>query len=193
MRWYKGPHLVRNSKYYRTFVTDNVCTLVIREALHADEGEYRCVGKNAFGQAEDSAYIRILDVPSEAVQLVGEKLGERRVNIGEDLPFAGPEIDVPLPSSVETYNGEETTLSCSVKHCLPHPSFAWYKGDQMIHPAGDFKVFGDKWTYTLTIKETYPDDTGELKCMPWFLSVIGLFVLCMAKIPEKKPSKNQIA
>lgn len=75
-----------------------------------------------------------IDVPSEAVQLVGEKLGERRVTVGEDLPFSGPEIDVPLATHTEGTNGEETTLSCSVKHCLPHPSFAWYKGDQMIHP-----------------------------------------------------------
>ena len=60
MRWYKGPHLVRNSKYYKTFVTDNVCTLVIRQALLEDQGEYRCVGKNPFGEASDSAYVRIL-------------------------------------------------------------------------------------------------------------------------------------
>ncbi|XP_055350635.1 titin-like [Paramacrobiotus metropolitanus] len=196
MRWYKGPHLVRNSKYYRTFVTDNVCTLVIREALHADEGEYRCVGKNPFGQAEDSAYIRILDVPSEAVQLVGEKLGERRVAIGEDLPFAGPEIDVPLPPTVEAYRGEEIKLSCSVKHVLPHPSFAWYKGDQMIHPAGDFTVFGDKWTYSLTIKEAYPDDASQYTCVIWnefglVKSTTSITVTEPPPPPPKAPSPEE--
>ena len=60
MRWYKGPHLVRNSKYYKTFVTDNVCTLVIRQVLLEDEGEYRCVGKNPHGEASDSAYVRVV-------------------------------------------------------------------------------------------------------------------------------------
>jgi Immunoglobulin I-set domain len=153
MRWYKGPHLVRNSKYYKTFVTDNICTLVIREVLLEDEGEYRCVGKNSHGEASDSAYVRVLgnylkhctvvfkyyelflvDVPSEGVRLVREKLGERSIDMGENIPFIGPEIDIALPSIIESRNGEEVILTCTVKQCLPHPSFAFYHNDQIIHP-----------------------------------------------------------
>ncbi|OQV25891.1 Titin [Hypsibius exemplaris] len=167
MRWYKGPHLVRNSKYYKTFVTDNVCTLVIRQVLLEDEGEYRCVGKNPHGEAEDSAYIRVLDVPSEGVRLVREKLGEAPVDIGENIPFVAPDIEVPLMSVTNSYNGEEVTLSCTVKPCLPHPSFAFYHNDQIIHPAGDFKVAAGKWTYSMTIKEAYPDDSGTYTCVAW--------------------------
>lgn len=75
-----------------------------------------------------------LDAPSEGVRLVREKLGEAPVDIGEDIPFVAPDIDVPLSAVVESRNGEEVTLSCTVKPCLPHPSFAFYHNDQIIHP-----------------------------------------------------------
>ncbi|XP_055338080.1 LOW QUALITY PROTEIN: titin-like [Paramacrobiotus metropolitanus] len=60
VRWFKGHNVIKNSKYFRTFVSGNVCTLVITEAFHEDEGEYRCVARSPAGETTCSAFLKVL-------------------------------------------------------------------------------------------------------------------------------------
>lgn len=56
--------------------------------------------------------------------------------------------------------------------------------------AGDFKVYGDKWTYSLTIKEAYPDDAGIYTCVIWneFGLIKSSTNVTVTKRPPKPPT-----
>lgn len=81
VQWFKGPNVIKNSKYFRTFVSGNVCTLVITESFKVgfhdlsklfakfdhlwfteqeDEGEYRCVARSPAGSISCSAFLKVL-------------------------------------------------------------------------------------------------------------------------------------
>lgn len=59
VKWFKGSNLIKNSKYFRTFVSGNVCTLVITEAFCEDEGEYRLVARSPAGEATCVVFLKV--------------------------------------------------------------------------------------------------------------------------------------
>ena len=58
--WYKDNRVIREGGRIKfTFEDDGLCSLLIREAEHADRGRYKCVASNPAGKAQCSAELFI--------------------------------------------------------------------------------------------------------------------------------------
>lgn len=59
MIWYHNGQPVKESKDMQLLFEGDRCTLVIREILPEDAGEYKCVARNIQGEAESACILHV--------------------------------------------------------------------------------------------------------------------------------------
>lgn len=60
VKWFRGEIMVKQSRYFRMSVENDVYTLKISEAFPEDEGIYKCVATNSAGTASTSANLKVV-------------------------------------------------------------------------------------------------------------------------------------
>ncbi|VDM54489.1 unnamed protein product [Angiostrongylus costaricensis] len=109
----------------------------------SDQGEWKAIGKNAFGLCESSCKL-LIEVPRNYVAPVFERQLE----------------DILCDET------ELLTLSAKII-ANPPPEISWYRDDHEIqHSANNRLQFDDETLeYSLTIVKAYAEDSGEYKCI----------------------------
>ena len=139
--WFKDGSSVADGKRYKTRFDGERATFKITTTELDDEGEYKCVVKNAFGSASC--------------------LSELLVNEAN----AKPEFAEKM-KPVDVTEGEPATFTVKVTG-NPTPVIDWYQGKEQLEDKGRIEMVDDEETniYSLTIKDTVSEDAGMYKCV----------------------------
>lgn len=119
---------------------DGNFALKIEKAFADDEGKYKCILKNKWGEEEDSAELTIKR--KQAIPEFKEKLQDLEAKVGDE--------NVKLAVKVD---GE------------PKPVFKWYhNGEEIKEGQKGFAVVNDEKGSALIISKVAPDDHGLYMC-----------------------------
>ena len=96
--WFKDDEKLEMNQRVKEFQENDIFTLLIMEAVAADNGCYECVAENAFGKVYTRAYLTVLgdkqvETP-EPVPVMVNEMGVRAVPISSK--FTQPSVEVPL-------------------------------------------------------------------------------------------------
>ncbi|KAJ1359849.1 hypothetical protein KIN20_018667 [Parelaphostrongylus tenuis] len=142
--------------------------LTVKNATLSDQGEWKAVGKNAFGQCESSCDL-VVQVPRDYMAPVFE----RRL---EDILCSETEL-----------------LTLNVKITAnPPPEITWYRDDHEIQHSAQYRIQFDDDTleYSLTIVKAYAEDSGEYKCIA--KNLIGeAESVCTVRIEEPEDNRTK--
>ncbi|GIY11090.1 titin, partial [Caerostris extrusa] len=116
VKWFRGEILVKQSRYFRMSVENDVYTLRISEAFPEDEGQYKCVATNSAGTASTSANLKVV-VPE----------------VTEVPPSLSPLADLTVPE------GSPARFVTTVTG-TPTPKITWYREGTVIKASHDFQV-----------------------------------------------------
>jgi titin len=140
VKWFRGEIIVKQSRYFRMSVENDVYTLRISEAFPEDEGLYKCVATNSAGTASTSANLKVV-VP----------------DVTEVPPSVSPLADLTVPEG--TPARFVTTVTGT-----PTPKITWSREGAIIKASRDFQMFQDGGSCSLVIRQTYPEDQGVYTC-----------------------------
>ncbi|GFY64285.1 titin [Trichonephila inaurata madagascariensis] len=116
VKWFRGEIMVKQSRYFRMSVENDVYTLRISEAFPEDEGTYKCVATNSAGTASTSANLRVV-VPE----------------VTEVPPALSPLADLTVPE------GSPARFVTTVTG-TPTPKITWYREGTVVKASHDFQV-----------------------------------------------------
>ncbi|ELT91012.1 hypothetical protein CAPTEDRAFT_86846, partial [Capitella teleta] len=71
-----------------------------------------------------------------------------------------PPVIVQGLNDLKIRDGDSATLECRVEG-NPEPSVVWFREASLIQATPDFMQFHEGDTYTLSIREVFPEDTGR--------------------------------
>ena len=139
--WFKDGTSVADVTRYKTRFDGERATLKVTTAELDDEGEYKCVAENAFGLASCTS--------------------ELLVNEGN----AKPEFEEKM-KPLDVIEGEPATFTVKVTG-NPPPVVDWFRGKEQLADEGRIEMVDNEETntYSLTIKDTVPEDAGMYKCV----------------------------
>uniref|UniRef100_A0A0N5ALN5 Immunoglobulin I-set domain protein n=1 Tax=Syphacia muris TaxID=451379 RepID=A0A0N5ALN5_9BILA len=143
IEWQHNGHAIPYSNRIQMTNEFGVVCLLIKHLIAQDSGEYRCIARNAKGQAETIGYIKV----------------ETLVEIEK------PTIIEPL---VESIDGEEESihLECRISPINdPKLSIYWLKDGVRLPEASRFRYSSEFGFVTFDILYAYPEDSGEYKCV----------------------------
>lgn len=139
--WFKDGESVADVKRYKTRFDGERATLKVTTTELDDEGEFKCVAENTFGSASCSSELLVNE--ANVKPAFEEKMKPVDVTEGEPAQF-----------SVKVTGN-------------PPPVVDWYKGKDRLEDEGRVEMVDDEdsGTYSLTIKDTLPEDAGTYKCI----------------------------
>lgn len=139
--WFKDGERVEDTARYQTRSNGKRATLTVTNATLDDEGDYKCVAENPLGSAFCSCELLVNE--ANAKPEFREKM----------KPF----------NAVE---GETTTFSVQVTG-NPQPLIDWYRGKEHLEEDERIEMLrnGERGVYSMTIKDTVPEDAGVYKCI----------------------------
>ncbi|EYC10055.1 hypothetical protein Y032_0057g2742 [Ancylostoma ceylanicum] len=146
--WYLDDIELHHSKQHRLQfdVEKREYSLTIVNCYTRDSGEYKCVAKNAIGEAESTCFARI---------------GARKVGQAKKVDrLKAPKFHMPLANPRQIPEGTEMILTCVVSG-IPQPSITWFKdGERLIGKHTKY----ENGVCTLTIHHTTVADAGSYTC-----------------------------
>ena len=127
----------------------NTTSLSINGVYPEDMGTYSVVARNLGGEARTSCHLRVDGIePSQAARSMAK-------------PGHAPVIKMGLKSQ-EVKEGKRAKLDCTVT-AHPPPEVVWYHNNQPVQEAQDFQIVVEGEHFSLIIRETYVEDSGEYK------------------------------
>ncbi|VDK45179.1 unnamed protein product [Anisakis simplex] len=145
IEWFHNGHAIPYSNRIHMTNDFGVCTLLIKHLITQDTGEYKCVARNAKGQAET----------------VG------RINVSSAIQIDSPQILQPLVDKIDDIpEGDSVHLECRVAPINDsNLSIKWYKNGAPLPEASRFKPSLEFGFVTLDILYAYPEDNGVYECV----------------------------
>ena len=139
--WYKDGTCVNVVERYKTRFDGELATLKIETTELEDEGEFKCVVENVFGSASCSSELLVNEANAKPV--FEEKMKPVTINEGDPATFT-----VKVTGN-------------------PPPVIDWYRGKEQLEDKGRIEMVDSEETsiYSLTIKDTIPEDAGTYKCV----------------------------
>lgn len=139
--WFKDGAGVADEKRYKTRFDGERATLKLATTELDDEGEYKCMAENAFGSASCSSELLVNEASTK------------------------PEF-IEKMKPVNAIEGEPATFSVKVTG-TPPPIIDWFRGKEQLEDEGRIEIVDNEETgdYSLTIKNTVPEDAGMYKCV----------------------------
>ncbi|CAH1249860.1 MYLK [Branchiostoma lanceolatum] len=138
--WYKDNDNIASSSIYETAFINNVASLTIAEVFVEDEARYMCKASNPGGQAICSAKLTVKALETEP-------------------PPQSPVLNLNL-QDIQVMEGEEITLVVKVT-AYPQPDVYWFCDGQPVKESSGVRiVLQGVDTFSLVIKEAYPEDSG---------------------------------
>ncbi|KAK6753136.1 hypothetical protein RB195_012624 [Necator americanus] len=144
VEWYHNGELIRRSDFrYLQKHDKGRFVLTILSVTKDDEGEWRAVGKNAYGNCESSCNLTV-EIPDN---------------------FVAPSFDQPL-LDIRSEEGDMMNFAVRVT-ANPAPLIIWYLDDVEIHHSKHHRIQFDleKREYTLTVMSCTIRDSGEYRCV----------------------------
>lgn len=119
-QWYKGPNIIKPSKFFQMSRDGEYYSLRITEAFPEDEGVYKCELSNTLGKIATSANLRV-----------------QAPEMQESLPTLSPMKDVVVPEGSPaqfktTISGKTKPTNVSFKN-LKHSKIAVFNKSNQIH------------------------------------------------------------
>ena len=141
VEWFKDDVPVKESKRVQIKYDGEMSTLLFNETEVDDEGEYKCVVRNEFGEVASTAELLVNEVTVK------------------------PEFEAKM-KPMEVNEGEEARFDVRIKG-VPEPIVDWYKGNDKIEDEGRFMIVDDEEAelFSLIIEDTRPEDAGTYKCV----------------------------
>ncbi|CAI5451947.1 unnamed protein product [Caenorhabditis angaria] len=175
VEWYhNGEHIIASDVNYMRKHDMGRYELHILSVDSTDEGIWKAVGKNAYGECESEGFLKVV-IPD----------GQFAPNFGKQL------------SDVKCSESDILKLEVNIK-ANPAPEINWFKNEiEIEHSTRHRLQFDDgSGNYSLTIIDAYAEDSGEYKCVA--KNKIGkAHTLCCVRIEEllskrsKKIDKNK--
>lgn len=117
VQWYKGPNVIKPSKFFQMSRDGDYYTLKVTEAFPEDEGVYKCELANSLGKVSSVANLRVLAPETQ-----------------EALPTLTPMKDVVAQEGAPAQF--KTTISGKTKPT----NVQWFRENALIPQSPDFQV-----------------------------------------------------
>ncbi|KAK3083179.1 hypothetical protein FSP39_015849 [Pinctada imbricata] len=140
--WYHNNKKIRSSERYDLEHIKGVYRLIIHELEQGDAGQWRCEANNAYGHAMCSCELKVIETIPEGA--------------------SSPKFTKCL-EDVTVEEGSSVTLECKFKG-HPNPQIEWYKDRKLIRSGRHYRITSDEDHSTLTIHDSYTNDTGRYMC-----------------------------
>ncbi|EFP11257.1 CRE-TTN-1 protein [Caenorhabditis remanei] len=144
VEWYhNGEHISINDSNYLRKHDKGRYELHILSVDATDEGKWKAVGKNAFGECESEAKLTVV-IPD-----------------GQFAPSFGRQL-----SDVKCSESDILKLEVNIK-ANPAPEINWFRNEAEIEHSQRHRLQFDDGSgnYSLTIIDAYAEDSGEYKCV----------------------------
>lgn len=138
VQWFVENDLVEEDEHTHIIQEGNKHALVIDGTVLDDEAEYKCVAKNSFGKVECIAELLVDEITTK------------------------PEFLKEL-NPVEVVEGRDVEFEVQVQG-NPEPDVSWFRNNLLIEPGDRFEEEKVEDVHRLTIRDTTPKDSGEIKC-----------------------------
>ncbi|CAB3396936.1 unnamed protein product [Caenorhabditis bovis] len=162
VEWYlNGDQIAINDNNYLKKHDKGRYELHILSVSASDEGQWRAVGKNAYGECESEGYLKVI-VPD-----------------GQFAPTFGKEL-----TDIKCSESEILKLEVNIE-ANPAPEISWFRNDDEIQHSQRHRLQFDDGSgnYSLTIIDAYAEDSGNYKCVA--KNKIGkAHTLCCVRIEE---------
>ncbi|NP_001368673.1 Titin homolog [Caenorhabditis elegans] len=142
--WYhNGEHISINDSNYLRKHDKGRYELHILSVDSTDEGKWKAVGKNAFGECESEAKLTVV-IPD-----------------GQYAPSFGKQL-----SDVKCSESDILKLEVNIQ-ANPAPEINWFRNESEIEHSQHHRLQFDDGSgnYSLTIIDAYAEDSGEYKCV----------------------------
>ncbi|XP_031568326.1 fibroblast growth factor receptor 3-like [Actinia tenebrosa] len=147
--WYRNGELL-SSRNYRIVIQSNGQVVTINDIRKADEGNYTCIAKNAYGNISHSFLVKVTSL------FVLQK-----------------PVVILQPSPWKTFVGNNISISCTIMKSARSPFVMWFhwvknsikfcRGNR-YHITKIKKKEKGTWLSTLTISNVTMDDQGNYTC-----------------------------
>lgn len=117
-QWFKGPNIVKPSKFFQMSRDGEYYTLRISEAFPEDEGAYKCEVANNLGKVTTSANLRVAAPESH-----------------ESLPSLAPMKDIVVEE------GSPAQFKTTITGKTKPTNVQWFRDGALIPESPDFQVF----------------------------------------------------
>lgn len=115
-QWFKGPNVIKPSKFFQMFRDGDYFTLRISEAFPEDEGAYKCEVANSLGKVSTVANLRVAAPETQ-----------------DSLPALTPMKDVTVQE------GTPAQFRTSISKAKP-TNVQWFRENALIPESPDFQV-----------------------------------------------------
>ncbi|WKY10685.1 hypothetical protein Q1695_002781 [Nippostrongylus brasiliensis] len=174
--WLKDGHALPNANRIQTFHNFGVVSLTLNPTYPEDAGTYTCVLFNANGQAQSSADLTTVAMPSlqldtkheESLQIIGY-LDSHQVHIGPqevDRPEEFQSLDQPrfvrpLAAKIECQENDPVHFEARLQPANDvKMTVEWYHNGAPLPAAHRFRPMFDFGYVALDILYAYPEDSG---------------------------------
>ncbi|ETN87097.1 hypothetical protein NECAME_01255 [Necator americanus] len=174
--WLKDGHALPNANRIQTFHNFGCVSLSFNPTYPEDAGTYTCVLFNAHGQAQCSAELTTVQMPTlqtdskhqESLQIIGY-LDSHQVHIGPqevDRPEEFQSLDTPrfvrpLAARIECNENDPVHFEARLQPANdPKMTVEWYHNGAPLPAAHRFRPMFDFGYVALDILYAYPEDSG---------------------------------
>ncbi|EYC08130.1 hypothetical protein Y032_0067g131 [Ancylostoma ceylanicum] len=174
--WLKDGHALPNANRIQTFHNFGCVSLSLNPTYPEDAGTYTCVLFNAHGQAQCSAELTTVQMPTlqtdskhqDSLQIIGY-LDSHQVHIGPqevDRPEEFQSLDTPrfvrpLAARIECNENDPVHFEARLQPANdPKMTVEWYHNGAPLPAAHRFRPMFDFGYVALDILYAYPEDSG---------------------------------
>ncbi|XP_027700953.1 myosin light chain kinase, smooth muscle [Vombatus ursinus] len=170
--WTLNGKTLKTTKFITLAQEGSLCSVTIEKAMPEDKGVYKCVAKNAVGQAESSCQVTVDDAPHTQMKSRRSKSSVPPVLGTESdatvkkkpAPKTPPKAALPpqiiqFPEDKKVRAGESVELFCKVAGTQPI-TCTWIKFRKQIQESEHIKIESDENSSKLTILATRQDHCG---------------------------------
>lgn len=147
-QWFYNNTPITSSHDTRIATTENKSILIIETFVRSHVGSYTCRAENVAGSVTSTATVHMLE-PFETEEVT---------------EFISPRF-VEKAESVRLMDGEKLVLTAKV-YGVPIPKVEWHHNGDTVEESKDiFTQQDNSGQCTLTVKEVFPEDSGEYVCV----------------------------
>ncbi|XP_016288991.2 myosin light chain kinase, smooth muscle isoform X2 [Monodelphis domestica] len=170
--WTLNGKTLKSTKFIALAQEGSLCSVTIEKAMPEDNGTYKCLAKNAAGQAESSCHVTVDEAPSGQMKSRRSKssippvLGtESDATVKKKpAPKTPPKAALPpqiiqFPEDKKVRAGESVELFCKVAGTQPI-TCSWMKFRKQIQESEHIKIETSENSSKLTILSTRQEHCG---------------------------------
>ncbi|XP_043852237.1 myosin light chain kinase, smooth muscle isoform X2 [Dromiciops gliroides] len=170
--WTLNGKTLKTTKFIVLAQEGSLCSVTIEKAMPEDNGVYKCLAKNAVGQAESSCHVTVDDAPQSQMKSRRPKSSVPPVLGSESdatvkkkpAPKTPPKAALPpqitqFPEDKKVRAGESVELFCKVAGTQPI-TCTWMKFRKQIQESEHIKIESNENGSKLTILATRQEHCG---------------------------------